>query len=68
MTLANLFWRIATHNKDDFTENDAALFITCEDDIIKTTRKFMSIFGNFNYQTIRELYQKIHELFVCFVS
>lgn len=64
MTLANLFWRIATHNKDDFTENDAALFITCEDDIIKTTRKFMSIFGNFNYQTIRELYQKIHELFV----
>lgn len=63
MTLANLFWRIAMNNKDDFTESDAALFITCEDDIIKTTRKFMSIFGNFDYQIIRDIYKDIHGLF-----
>lgn len=63
MTLANLFWRIAINNKDEFTDKDVALYITCEDDIIKTTRKFMSIFGNYDYQEIRNLFKKVHEFF-----
>lgn len=63
MTLANLFYRLAQENKDEFTEHDAALYISCEDDLIKTIRKFMSIFGNYDYNIIREMYRKTHEFF-----
>lgn len=64
MTLANLFWRLAMNNTSEFNKNDAALYITCEDDTIKTTRKFMAIFGNYDYRLIRDLYKKIHEFFI----
>ena len=61
ITLSNLLYRIAKNNTDEFKEGDAALFITCEDDTVKTTRKFMSVFGNYDYTGIREIYRVSHE-------
>ena len=61
ITLSNLLYRIAKSNSNEFKEGDAALFITCEDDTVKTTRKFMSIFGNYDYSGIREIYRISHE-------
>lgn len=63
MTLANLFYRIAQSNKDEFTDHDAALYISAEDDLIKTTRKFISIFGNIDYEIVRNMYKKTHDFF-----
>lgn len=63
ITLSNLFYRIANQNKKDFDENDAALYITCEDDTIKTTRKFISIFGNYEFSNVRNIYRASHEYF-----
>lgn len=62
ITLANLLYRIAKNNNDEFKETDAALYITCEDDYIKTTRKFMSIFGNYDFDKIRNIYRASHDL------
>ena len=61
ITLANLLYRIARNNKEEFKENDAALYISCEDDTIKTTRKFMSIFGNYEFDKVRNIYRASHE-------
>lgn len=61
VTLTNLLYRIAKSNADEFKENDAALYITCEDDSIKTTRKFISVFGNYEFDKIRNVYRAAHE-------
>ena len=61
ITLSNLLYRIAKNNSEEFKEGDAALFITCEDDTVKTTRKFMSVFGNYSYDGVREIYRASHE-------
>lgn len=66
VTLANLFYKLAQENTQDFTENDAALFISCEDDLIKTARKFISIFGNYSYGLVRDLFKQIYEVFNTF--
>lgn len=63
ITLANLFYKLAQHNKEEFVENDAALYISCEDDLIKTTRKFISIFGNYGFNIVRNTYKVAHEYF-----
>lgn len=62
--LANLGYKLALTNLDDYEENDAALFVSCEDDLIKSVRKFTSIFGNFSYSEVRELYRTINEKFM----
>lgn len=63
VSLANLIYNIAQHNQDAFEVDDAAIFVSCEDDLVKCNRKFMSIFGNYSYSNIRELYRKTSDVF-----
>ncbi len=60
--LANLFHSIVKHNIDEFNNNEAALFITLEDDIVKLLRKLICIFGNYEFNSVKDLYKKSYEV------
>lgn len=58
LLLINLCQNIIQNNIEEFDEKDAILFITLEDDIYKLSRRFISIFGNYVNNTIKDLYKQ----------
>lgn len=62
LLLINLCQNIIENNLDEFDENDAILFITLEDDIYKLSRRFISIFGNYTNNTVKDLYKQSYLL------
>lgn len=56
LLLINLCHNMIENNLDEFKETDAILFVTLEDNIYKLSRRFMSIFGNYTNDTIRDLH------------
>ena len=59
--MINLVKNIIKENSNDFTSDDAILFITMEDPIQKLVRRFISIFGNIDASMVKLLYQKSYE-------
>lgn len=62
LMLVNLCQNIIENNLEEFDENDAILFVTLEDDIYKLSRRFISIFGNYVNNTIKDLYKESYLL------
>ena len=58
----NMCKRMIEQNITDFDKKDAILFITTEDDIHKLSRRFISIFGNYRFETIKQLYAKAYDV------
>jgi len=58
LLLINLCQNIIENNLDEFDKNDAILFVTLEDDIYKLSRRFISIFGNYDNNMVKELYKQ----------
>jgi len=48
----NMCKRMIETNLSDFDKKDAILFITTEDDIHKLSRRFISIFGNYKFESV----------------
>ena len=62
LLLINLCHNIIENNIEEFDENDAILFVTLEDDIYKLSRRFISIFGNYVNNTVKDLYKQSYLL------
>jgi hypothetical protein len=60
--LVNLARNLSNFNNELFQDGDAIVFITLEDDIHKLLRRFISIFGNRNSETVRQLFIKASEV------
>ncbi len=60
--LINLCYRMIKNNINDFDKNDCILFITLEDDIYKLSRRFVSVFGNYKFDTLKRLFAKSYEM------
>ena len=58
----NMCKRMIETNLSDFDKKDAILFITTEDDIHKLSRRFISIFGNYKFELIPQLYAKAYDV------
>jgi hypothetical protein len=54
--------RMIETNISDFDKKDAILFVTTEDDIHKLSRRFISIFGNYKFESVRQLYAKAYDV------
>lgn len=60
--MVNLCRNVIEHNLSEFEPNDAILFVTLEDDIYKLSRRFISVFGNYEYNAVRHLFKTAYEL------
>lgn len=60
--LINLCKNLININIEDFEPNDAIIFITLEDDIYKVSRRFISTFGHYKYDTVKQLFIKSYEI------
>jgi hypothetical protein len=49
-------------NISDFDKKDAVLFVTTEEDIHKLSRRFISVFGNYKFESIKQLYAKAYDV------
>jgi len=49
-------------NISTFNKKDAILFVTTEDDIHKLSRRFIAIFGNYKFESVRQLYAKAYDV------
>lgn len=58
----NMCKRMIEANISDFDKKDAILFVTTEDDIHKLSRRFISIFGNYKFESVRQLYAKAYDV------
>ncbi|MFW6219372.1 MAG: DnaB-like helicase C-terminal domain-containing protein [bacterium] len=59
LLMINLCKNIIESNIDEFKSGDeAVLFITLEDDSNKLSRRFLSVFGNYEAKTIKNLYKE----------
>lgn len=58
----NMCKRMIESNISDFDKKDAVLFLTLEDDIHKLARRFISIFGNYKFEVIKQLFAKAYEV------
>jgi hypothetical protein len=61
MLLANLSRNIILANYEEWKPQDTILFVTLEDDIMKLTRRLISIYGNINQDSLRSLYRRSFE-------
>ena len=60
--MINLTNTIIRNNLMNFNKDDAILFLTLEDDIYKLFRRFASISGNYNYNSIKSLFKTSYEI------
>ena len=58
----NMCKRMIESNITDLDKKDAILFLTLEDDVNKLARRFISIFGNYKFDSIQQLYAKSYEV------
>jgi len=58
----NMCKRMIETNLSTFNKKDAILFVTTEDDIHKLSRRFISIFGNYKFESVRQLYAKAYDV------
>lgn|GEM_PF-1606036 len=58
----NMCKRMIETNLSDLDKKDAILFLTLEDDIHKLARRFISVFGNYKFETIKRLFSKAYEV------
>jgi len=58
----NMCKRMIEANISDLDKKDAIVFLTLEDDIHKLSRRFISIFGNYKFEVIRQLFAKAYEV------
>ncbi|MDD4081913.1 MAG: DnaB-like helicase C-terminal domain-containing protein [Sphaerochaetaceae bacterium] len=58
----NMCKRMIESNLADLNKKDAILFLTLEDDINKLSRRFISIFGNYKFEVIKQLFAKAYEV------
>jgi len=58
----NMCKRMIEVNISDLDKKDAIVFLTLEDDIHKLSRRFISIFGNYKFEVIRQLFAKAYEV------
>jgi replicative DNA helicase len=61
MLLANLSKNIIVSNFEEWKPKDTILLVTLEDDVMKLTRRLISIFGNINQDSLRSLYRRSYE-------
>lgn len=62
MMLVNLCKKMIESNVVDFQKNDCVLYITLEEDIYQLSRRFISIFGNYKFEVIKQLFAKAFEV------
>lgn len=60
--LVNMCKRMISSNISDFNDSDCVLYITLEDDIYKLSRRFISIFGNYSHESVKNLFAKAYEV------
>lgn len=58
---ANVTHKLLEKNIDNFDPEDGVMFLTLEDDYKKLTRRFCSIFGNYDQTAIKSLYTQGYE-------
>ncbi len=58
----NMCKRMIEQNISDLDKKDAIIFLTLEDDIHKLSRRFISIFGNYKFAAIQQLFAKAYEV------
>ncbi len=60
--MINLCHMMARINANDFKPNECIVFVTLEDDIYKLSRRFMSVFGNYKYNLLRQVFKQSYEI------
>lgn len=58
----NLCKRMIEANVSDLDKKDAIIFLTLEDDVHKLARRFISVFGNYKFEVIKQLFAKAYEV------
>jgi len=58
----NLCRRMIESNISDLDKKDTIIFLTLEDDIHKLSRRFISVFGNYKFEVIKQLFAKAYEV------
>ena len=58
----NMCKRMIESNVSDLDKKDVIIFLTLEDDISKLSRRFISIFGNYKFEVIQQLFAKAYEV------
>jgi len=61
--MLNITKGLIMKNLNTFTNNDAIIFITLEDDIHKLLRRIISVFGNYDTRIVKRLFQVLSTYF-----